>query len=169
MSRTINLTEMNKLEEYLKEKDISYTRVDEEGHWDNDLKTQLGVRHQIRFYLDDNNSEQSIVCHPYTYGYEYGLLEGLGSLFVRGDDDITGWLTAYDVIDRIENPSKYELAKIESHIQLSIDNLQDTIKDIFTETKTYIDFLITEIQEDKISLDKVKEELERLSKVLSMD
>lgn len=165
MTEKRNLKELDKLENYLKKKGIEYQRFDEDGRIVEDRL--LGERHQIRFYVDVE--EQSVICQKYSYGAEQGLLEGMGTLFQNDYDSVTGWMTAYDIIDRIEKPAKYEFIQRTGHLEYSIDNLQDTVKDIFRETKVYIDYIVTEIQEDRTSLDKVKEELERLSKILSMD
>lgn len=98
MSR--NLTELNKLEEYLKANGIEYERIDE----DNKLEmfgsiTELDY-HQIKVGVTEEGPwDWDVICNRGSYGCEQGLLEGMGSIF---EDDVEGWLTAEDVIKRIE-------------------------------------------------------------------
>ena len=91
-----DLTEMNELEKYLKENGFHYDR--------RDYKTGETVSgepmdwHQIRVYKDDVQI-WDVVCHYGSYGSERGLLEGAGEIF---HGDVEGWLTAADVIRKIE-------------------------------------------------------------------
>lgn len=91
MEEAVNLTELNKLEEWLKENNIDYERVD--GEW----------RHQITV---PNKKEKSwdVVCQYGSYGYEDGLLEAYGEIVDDGGigDDVEGWLSAEDVIERVK-------------------------------------------------------------------
>ena len=100
-----DLTEMNKLEKYLREKHIPYERIDQEQILDQyGLARQL-ERHQI--CVPDANYPWSwdVICHWGTYGYEEGLLELGGDLvdYKKDGDTVVGWLTADDVIRRIES------------------------------------------------------------------
>lgn len=83
--------ELDKLEQYLKDHDIPYERIDK--------YTNPVDQHQIAVpgFL---NREWDAVCHLGSYGYENGLLEIMGS--ISRSDDVEGWLTAEDVIERIE-------------------------------------------------------------------
>lgn len=150
MDKSNNLNEMNNLENYLKDKGIKYERFDNDGHFDVDLNTQVGIRHQIRFYLNDEE-EQSIICHPYSYGYKEGLLKGMGTLFKREPDNVIGWMTADDIIERIEK-----------------SNINGSDSITYEDIKTRIDNLIDYIQDDKMTLEGVKYELKKLSKDLYM-
>ena len=76
-------------EEYLKAHNIKYTRIDEES----ENVFNLSNRHQIMCKGWD------AVCQYGSYGYEDGLLEVAGTIC---RSDIEGWLTAEDVIGRIE-------------------------------------------------------------------
>lgn len=93
------LAELDKLEEYLKEKKIPYERIDE------DVSPICHVdRHQI---CSPNRAEceWDVICHFGSYGYEQGLLEVMGSILNRWDDgktDVLGYLTAEDIIMMIE-------------------------------------------------------------------
>ena len=94
------MTELDKLEEYLKAKGILYQRRDESfprGRYNM-------VQHQIVVFADDGRLMWDAVCQRGSYGYEEGLLEVMGSPVVRESDgdDVVGWLTAADVIARLE-------------------------------------------------------------------
>ena len=95
-----DLTELNKLEEYLKANGIEYERIDE----DNALKmfgciTKLD-RHQIKVGVTEAGPwDWDVICQSGSYGSDQGLLEGMGSIF---EEDVEGWLTAEDVIKKIE-------------------------------------------------------------------
>ena len=93
------MNELDKLEEYLKEHNIPYEREDHEF----DLNFN---RHQIMIpgFGRPYEYEWDAICHRGSYGYEQGLLEIYGNLVdVETDgDSVVGWLTAQDVIDRIE-------------------------------------------------------------------
>lgn len=109
-----NMTELDKLEAYLKEKGIKYKRVDEDTpvymqialKRDLDLKG-LGEKHQIIVYDEKGDCAWDAICHYGSFGYEEGLLEVMGSPVVResDEDEVVGYLTAQDVIDRLENVS----------------------------------------------------------------
>ena len=98
MSR--DLTELNNLEEYLKANGIEYERIDE----DNILKL-FGVstvidRHQIKVGVTEAGPwDWDVICQSGSFGSDEGLLEGMGSIF---EGDVEGWLTAEDVIKKIE-------------------------------------------------------------------
>ena len=94
------MTEMDKLEAYLKEKGYEYERIDKsEGLKDIPL---IDI-HQIIVYKRGKRDWEAI-CHKGSYGYEQGLLEVMGSRVVRESDHdwVVGYLTAQDVIDRLE-------------------------------------------------------------------
>jgi hypothetical protein len=89
------MSELDKLEEYLKKYNIPYERIDEEGIFN---------RHQILVKDEDGVVIWDAVCHFGSYGYKEGLLEIMGTLVRPEDrDSVAGWLTAEDVIKRIEN------------------------------------------------------------------
>lgn len=106
MSR--DLTEMNKLEEYLEAHRFKYVREDvdnvfDTAYWDK-LVDELGFEpepmdiHQIVVY-DGEVRLWDVICHKGSYGDSEGLLEGMGTLF---GPDVEGYLTADDVINKIE-------------------------------------------------------------------
>lgn len=103
-----DLTEMNKLEAYLKEKGFKYERTDSDNTMDMTttgwMMANLGPDfepfdlHQIVVY-DGAVRIWDVVCHRGSYGCDQGLLEGMGVLF---GPDVEGCLTAEDVIKKIE-------------------------------------------------------------------
>ena len=93
----IDLTELNKLEKYLKEHGFLYERSDE--NWG------FFYNHQLIVYNEQKTREWDAICHGGSYGHKAGLLEIMGSLVdpkIDGDS-VVGWLTADEVIERIEN------------------------------------------------------------------
>ena len=100
-----DLTELNKLEEYLKEKEINYVREDRAGEY-RYCKEVLDW-HQIKV-IEDNWVVWDVVCHYGSYGSERGMLEGSGEIF---HGDVEGWLTAADVIRKIEIGGRDERGK----------------------------------------------------------
>lgn len=97
------MTELDKLEEYLKKNNIPYTRVDED-----DPGYEWRMRHQIMVPEAYPNAEWDAVCHKGSYGYEQGLLEIMGDLVdeKKDGDTVVGYLTAEDVVKRIEERRK---------------------------------------------------------------
>ena len=92
-----NLQELDKLEQYLKARGIKYEREDRfsmtryEQDW-----------HQISVPCSGPEKEWDAISHRGSYGYEEGLLEIMGSIVHDCGDQVEGWLTAEDVIERIE-------------------------------------------------------------------
>ena len=90
------MSELDKLEKYLKEHGYEYTRndVDEEPYED---------VHQIVVY-ENGQRLWDAICHTGSYGHEAGLLEIMGAIvwYDIDGDSVRGWLTANDVIARIE-------------------------------------------------------------------
>lgn len=90
------MSELDKLEQYLKENNIEYTREDKE-------RGVLVNTHQIVVF-DKGNRIWDAICHYGSYGYEKGLLEVMGEPVVKPEDgdSVCGYLTAQDVIERWE-------------------------------------------------------------------
>lgn len=93
MSR--DLTEMNKLEDYLKANGFEYKREDQD--------VELMDIHQIIVFENGVRSWDAI-CHYGSYGADKGLLEIMGNIVNEKEvgDSVEGWLTAEDVVNRIE-------------------------------------------------------------------
>lgn len=89
------MSELDKLEEYLRQNGIGYIRIEEEGRYG---------RHQIVVYGKDGEMRWDAICHRGSYGHEEGLLEIYGDIvdYEKDGDSVVGWLTAEDVIKRIE-------------------------------------------------------------------
>lgn len=58
----------------------------------------------VRFYNENGLEIGDAVCHSGSYGHENGLLEimGLGVCMENAGDDVEGWLTAEEVLERLE-------------------------------------------------------------------
>jgi len=99
------MSELDKLEEFLKSNNIKYERID--VHHENEVLHSCGImlimdRHQI-CVPDQEHAEWDAVCQHGSYGFEEGLLEIYGNIVrADADDTVEGWLTADDVIDRIK-------------------------------------------------------------------
>lgn len=98
---TRDLTELNKLESYLKAHGYEYRREDHNkiGETCNGEPVDF---HQIKVYKYGMEI-WDVVCQCGSYGAEKGLLEGMGDIF---GFDVEGYLTADDVIQRIERTRK---------------------------------------------------------------
>ena len=89
------MDELNKLEEYLKAKGIEYERIDE---------TDGFMNHQIIVY-EEGRRAWDAVWNIGSYGREKELLESMGDIVENGDT-VEGWLTAQEIIERIERRTK---------------------------------------------------------------
>lgn len=102
-----DLTQLNKVEQYLIDNDIPYERFDNE---DEPISPQMPYclkafeRHQICVpSYNAQNREWDVICQRGSYGAEEGLLEIYGDIVDQNaGDSVEGWLTADDVIARIE-------------------------------------------------------------------
>lgn len=82
-------TNMDILVNYLKEHGYNYER-----------KPKFGG--EIVVVTDDNgNYLWDAICHQYSYGGPEGYLELMGESILH-HDDVEGWLTAADVIGKLE-------------------------------------------------------------------
>ena len=96
------MSELDILTQYLKDHNIPFERYDcsKEDFEINDECTFYIDRHQIcvpnqQYILWD------VICQEGSYGYRDGLLEAYGDI-VEADDVVEGYLTAQDIIKRIE-------------------------------------------------------------------
>ncbi len=102
-----DLTQLNIVEQYLKGKNIPYERIDRE---DKPISTEKPYtliefeQHQICVPCFDSNKRQwDVICHRGSYGADAGLLEIYGKIVPdNAGDTVEGFLTAQDVITRIE-------------------------------------------------------------------
>lgn len=106
-----DLTEMNRLEDYLKREGIRYERTDQDETLPeelqqvfHDLEAKAGRtydsfdRHQIIVYDQDGKRIWDVICQRGSFGGTEGLLEGWGNIFEGAE----GHLTAQEVIGRIK-------------------------------------------------------------------
>lgn len=104
------MTELDKLEKYLKEKKITFDRIDQSYSKKAELlklgypvPDGFGEQHQIIVYDEKGNREWDAICHYGSYGFEKGLLEIMGTIVnVNSGDSVEGWLTAEDIIKRLD-------------------------------------------------------------------
>lgn len=94
-----NISELDKLEKYLQDHGIQYSRYDVNDKWNEEGFIIEMDRHQICVgEKEDGTWSWDVICQRGSYGFKEGLLEGLGSIF----DGAEGWLTAEDVTKRLE-------------------------------------------------------------------
>lgn len=101
----MRMSELDKLEAYLKEHGYEYERITEEN-----MNTDLWSREVVdmgrkQIVVSENGKRKwDAICQWGSYGYNEGLLEIYGSIVdeKKDGDDVVGWLTAQDVIDRLE-------------------------------------------------------------------
>ena len=101
---TRDLTELDKLEKYLKEHGYKYDRTDDDGKVTESPFGLLPIfdHHQIIVYEKGKRSWDVILEYG-SYGFEKGLLEVMGERVVRkGGDSVEGYLTADEIIERLE-------------------------------------------------------------------
>ena len=99
------MTELDKLEAYLKDRNIPYKRIDEKPTLPllispAEMFEGVGEHHQIIVTDKTGKRLWDVICQWGSYGFEQGLLEGWQGIFRKYDP--VGWLTAEDVIKRIE-------------------------------------------------------------------
>ena len=95
------MTELDKLEKYLKANGYNYHRHDEPEIRKNGYIAHCD-RHQILVYDEHGNLLWDAICQRGSYGYEKGLLEIMGKIVSPGCD-VEGWLNAQQIIHRLEN------------------------------------------------------------------
>lgn len=116
------MSELDILTQYLKDHNIPFERYDCDK---TDIKLIDGEytlcidRHQIcvpnrRYILWD------VICQEGSYGYRDGLLEAYGDI-VEVDDVVEGYLTAQDVIERIEK-RQYSMDSISAWLLSKMQN-----------------------------------------------
>lgn len=95
------MSELDKLQEYLKRKEYKFERVDRDS-----AKGKRNEWHQIIVYHGDSSKWFDAVCQPGSLGYQDGLLELMGPLSIMRPrdkyDSVEGYLTAQEIINRLE-------------------------------------------------------------------
>ena len=99
-----DLTNLNYLEKYLQVHGIKYERIDQEEIFDRERHIVKCERHQINVLGNNGKPVWDAICQFGSYGYDKGLLEIYGSIVdeEKDGDSVVGWLTAQDVIARIQ-------------------------------------------------------------------
>lgn len=105
------MSELDVLEKYLKDNNIPYQRYECHEELDKDDYIFHLDRHQI-CVPTSKYTAWDVICQEGSLGYKEGLLEAWGEI-VEIDDEVEGYLTAQDVIQRIEarNYSMESLSK----------------------------------------------------------
>lgn len=109
-----DLTEFNKLEEWMRENHIYYERrsrlpfpkevVNMIGE-----DERLGEKNQLVVFDRNGKIRYDIICHKGSFGCDKGLLEIYGDIVPKGClGGVEGYLTAEDVIERIK---KFEVTE----------------------------------------------------------
>lgn len=100
MDKMTDLKELNKLETYLKLHNIKYERYDNEFMSGESIYVE---RHQI-CVPSMEDKQWDVICQAGSFGHDRGLLEIMGTLVDESVDDVVeGWLTAHDIISRLES------------------------------------------------------------------
>ena len=115
------MSELDILTQYLKDHNIPFERYDcsKEDFEADDECTFYMDRHQIcvpnrQYALWD------VICQEGSYGYRDGLLEACGDI-VEVDDVVEGYLTAQDIIGRIEK-RQYSMDSISAWLLSKMQN-----------------------------------------------
>ena len=102
------MTEMDKLEQYLIQHRIEHNRYRETATiraWGGGEVAEVPTRDQICVPEEGDRCKWDAICQAGSYGYEEGLLEIYGDLVdpKEDGDTVVGYLTADDVIKRLED------------------------------------------------------------------
>lgn len=114
------MSELDILTQYLKDHNIPFERYDCDKDIELDDEYTFHVnRHQIcvpnqRYALWD------VICQKGSYGYHDGLLEAYGDI-VDAEGEVEGYLTAQDVIERIEK-HQYSMDTIGAWLSSKMQN-----------------------------------------------
>jgi len=66
--------------------------------------TEKNIKFTVRPLFDGvqvRTADWDVVCHFGSYGHQGGLFEGLGVIFGDENDEVEGFLTAQDILDRL--------------------------------------------------------------------
>ena len=107
------------------------------------------------------------ICHEHSYGGEQGLLEIMGELVdvVSDNDTVVGWLTAEDVLKRVD-----DFAEVNTLIKDGIEYLSNATGVAFNDLAEDFGKFSKEI--DRLMIEKgltEDEALDRLSKTWNFD
>lgn len=110
LPRQLSLAEFDKLQSYLLAHGYNVDIVHRSRQMLGRMLVRMLVQsehHQLIVYdtKDANLRLWDAVISDYSYGHEDGLLEAMGSLLGDRPGDVEGWLTADDIIRRLEEPA----------------------------------------------------------------
>lgn len=66
---------------------------------------ERGIEHTVRKSFDGLQivaEGWDVICHQYSYGGDRGLLEAMGTIVRVDYDDVEGYLTAEEILKRID-------------------------------------------------------------------
>lgn len=106
LPRQLSLAEFDKLQSYL----LTHGYSVDITHRCRQMRGRALVQsehHQLIIYdsVDPALRLWDAVISDYSYGHEDGLLEAMGSLIGDRPGDVEGWLTADEIIRRLEEPA----------------------------------------------------------------
>lgn len=99
------MTEMDKLVEYLDKSGANYKRIKETNFVKFPDGNEIDIgRNQVVVYDDEDCLKWDAICQYGSYGYKEGPLEIMGDIVDEEEDgdSVVGWLTAENVIERVE-------------------------------------------------------------------
>lgn len=116
------MSELDILTQYLKDHNIPFER------YDCDKRDDIKLDGEYTFHMDGHQicvpNQQyilwDVICQEGSYGYRDGLLEAFGDI-VEVDDVVEGYLTAQDIIERIEK-HQYSMDSISAWLLSKVQN-----------------------------------------------
>lgn len=103
------MTELDRLEQYLHDRGYKYKRIDNpipqsmiEVREKYNLPVGWCEQHQLIVYDVNGRRLWDAICQWGSYGYSQGLIEVMGTMCQNKHDRVEGWLTAQDIINRLE-------------------------------------------------------------------
>ena len=120
------MSELDILTQYLKDHNIPFERYDCDK--DCELGKDCELADKCTFHIDRHQicvpNQQyilwDVICQEWSYGYRDGLLEAYGDI-VEVDDAVEGYLTAQDIIERIEK-RQYSMDTISAWLLSEMQN-----------------------------------------------
>ena len=124
------MSELDILTQYLKDHNIPFERYD--CSKDCELGKDCELDDKCMFHIDRHqicvpNQQYTlwdVICQEGSYGYRDGLLEACGDI-VEVDDVVEGYLTAQDIIERIEK-HQYSMDSISAWLLSKMQNETET-------------------------------------------
>lgn len=99
------MSEIDKLEKYLKKIGANYSRKDQDEKRDEDGRIMQTEAHQIIVFDEKDKRQWDAICCFGSYGYNRGMLEVMGKI-VEKSGDVVGWLTAEKIINALKTGAR---------------------------------------------------------------